>query len=75
MLRPTVGRLVARVTASDPLASPMKALMVVSTHDSISKIRAQLRPEKTASASPMSIKADEGHDAPGHDQGWPATLE
>ena len=56
MLRPTVGRLVARVTASDPLALPMNAPIVVTTHDSISKIRAQLRPAKTASASPMSIK-------------------
>ena len=55
MLRPTVGRLVAKVTASDPLTLPMNAPIVVTTHDSISKIRAQLRPAKTASASPMSI--------------------
>ena len=33
-----------------------EAPIVVTTHDSISKIRAQLRPAKTASASPMSIK-------------------
>src|SRR5688572_20858171 len=37
MLRPTVGRLVARVTASDPLALPMKAAIVVTTQDSISR--------------------------------------
>ena len=56
MLRPTVGRLVARVTASDPLALPMKAPIVVTTHDSISRIRAQLRPTNTATASAMSIR-------------------
>lgn len=46
MLRPTVGRLVASVTASDPLALPIKAMVVVNTHDNISTIRAQLRPRK-----------------------------
>ncbi len=75
MLRPTVGRLVAKVTASDPLALPMKAPIVVTTHDSISKIRAQLRPAKDGKCQPDVNQGDKSHDAPGDDQGRPAALD
>ena len=57
MLMPTVGRLVAKVTASDPLALPIKAIVVVTTHDSISKITGPIAADKTAIASPMSTNA------------------
>ena len=39
MLRPTVGGLVARVITSTLAALPMKAPMVVTTHESIGRIR------------------------------------